>query len=63
MTFLPYNSRSSNEEWAREYRTEALDARGRVVAVVYSHRWPNEVHRWSLDATAGNRIEYGACQL
>ncbi|MBO4254918.1 hypothetical protein [Streptomyces griseorubiginosus] len=38
VTFLPYNSRSSNEEWARQYRTEALDARGRVVAVVYSDR-------------------------
>ncbi|MCI3271492.1 hypothetical protein [Streptomyces cylindrosporus] len=37
VAFLPYNSRS-NEEWMREYRTEALDAHGRVVAVVHSDR-------------------------
>ncbi|MEU6254878.1 hypothetical protein [Streptomyces sp. NPDC047043] len=36
-TFLPYNSRS-NEEWTEGYRTEALDAHGRVVAVVHSDR-------------------------
>lgn len=35
LTFLPYNSRS-NEEWFPEYRTQAFDAHGRVVAVVHS---------------------------
>lgn len=37
VAFLPYNSHS-NEEWMQEYRTEALDAHGRVVEVVHSDR-------------------------
>ncbi len=37
LAFLPYDSRS-NEEWVEQYRTEFLDADGRVVAVEQSRR-------------------------
>ncbi|MHC3469771.1 hypothetical protein ACYF6T_13740 [Streptomyces sp. 7R007] len=37
LAFLPYNSQS-NELWLREYSAQALDAHGRVVAVVDSDR-------------------------
>ncbi|MEV1078116.1 hypothetical protein AB0I98_07665 [Streptomyces sp. NPDC050211] len=37
LAFLPYDSRSS-EEWVEQYRTEYLDAGGRVVAVEQPRR-------------------------